>query len=157
MDDAERKAKMEEMLEEERAKGQYGWWWLSFAEPRPPEGRGFLGAVLVQANGFGSAVIKAGLQHLNPGGEERVKSVVTLFERACDRSVKVGEALAKLNIDERLMRIEEAKVAFVIAAIEAALEDAGIDVEHRERVRIAIDGRLRGPVRASVAATSHPA
>ncbi len=69
MDDAERKAKMEEMLEEERAKGQYGWWWLSFAEPRPPEGRGFLGAVLVQANGFGSAVIKAGLQHLNPGGE----------------------------------------------------------------------------------------
>lgn len=69
MDDAEGKAKMEEMLEEERAEGQYGWWWLSFAEASPPKGRGFLGACLVQANGFGSAVVAAGLQHLNPGGE----------------------------------------------------------------------------------------
>lgn len=71
--------------------------------------------------------------------EEKVRATVTLFERASDRALKAYEALAKLNIDERLMRIEEAKAAFIIRAVEAALEEAGLDISQREQVRLALD------------------
>lgn len=75
-------------------------------------------------------------------GVERIRGKVTIFERVCDRLEKSLEALAKLNIDERLTRIEAAKVQFLITALEAALEDAGFDVTDRERARIAIVRQL---------------
>ncbi len=73
---------------------------------------------------------------------ERVRGKVQIFERVSDRLEKSLEALARLNIDERLTRIEAAKVQFIITALEAALEDAGFDVTQRERARIAIVRQL---------------
>lgn len=69
---------------------------------------------------------------------ERVRAKVTIFERVADRTERSLTALAKLNIDERLCRIETAKAAYVISALEAAMEAAGCDVTQRERARIAL-------------------
>lgn len=45
------------------------WWYLSFAEDKPPNGRGFLGGVFIKARGFMSAYTGASMVGLNPGGE----------------------------------------------------------------------------------------
>lgn len=97
------------------------------------------------------------LVYLDDAHRENVRAAVTLYERAVDRSVKALEALAKLNIDERLMRIEAAKVAFVVEAIEAALEDAGCDITTRERVRESIGRRLSGTAGRSLGPAPHQA
>lgn len=47
----------------------HGWWWLSFADGSLPVGTQFLGAVLIEANGFGFAVMATHLLGINPGGE----------------------------------------------------------------------------------------
>ncbi len=54
-----------ELLERE-SHGPLRWWWLSFADD---DKGGFLGAAIVQARGFTSAVQQAHLLHINPGGQ----------------------------------------------------------------------------------------
>lgn len=44
-------------------------WWLSFYDPKRPEGTRFLGAVIVQAYSFLEAVCRAHKLDINPGGE----------------------------------------------------------------------------------------
>lgn len=48
-----------------------GWYWLSFSEPRPPQGRGFLGVAIVAATSFPLAIETARFLSINPGGEVR--------------------------------------------------------------------------------------
>lgn len=45
------------------------WWYVSFAEDGPPRGRGFLGAVLIEAHGVITAAIEAHRRGINPGGQ----------------------------------------------------------------------------------------
>lgn len=45
------------------------WFYLSFAEAKPPYGRGFLGGFITKARGFASAIHKATILGYNPGGE----------------------------------------------------------------------------------------
>lgn len=45
------------------------WWWISFAGDDPPQGPGFLGAVLVSASSFIEAVTVACVLGINPGGQ----------------------------------------------------------------------------------------
>ncbi|MCP2336136.1 hypothetical protein [Actinomadura rupiterrae] len=55
-------------------------------------------------------------------GGEQLRAEIALFERAMDRCEKILTSIARLNIDERLAAIEEAKVAALIALIDYAVE-----------------------------------
>ena len=52
----------------ERADGQRSWWWLSFADGERPRGQQYLGAVIVEAEGFATAITYAHQRGVNPGG-----------------------------------------------------------------------------------------
>lgn len=63
---------MDEKIEEEMAgpdgkEGRY--WWLSFADGGKPRGQEFLGACVVRASGFVTAIIAAKKFGCYPGGE----------------------------------------------------------------------------------------
>lgn len=45
------------------------WWWLSFADPKKPDGNQFLGVACVEAFDFISACVEAWRLGINPGGE----------------------------------------------------------------------------------------
>ncbi len=51
------------MIDRER-KNPPGWWYLSFAEPG-----NWLGAIIVQGQGFATALDRANRLGINPGGE----------------------------------------------------------------------------------------
>ena len=59
-------------------------------------------------------------------GGEAIRGEIVLFERALDRCLSVLATIAKLNIDERLVRIAEGQRDMVLAAIEAGLAKAGV-------------------------------
>lgn len=70
-----------------------------------------------------------------PNGEQ-VRAELQLYGQAMDRTGRLVEALAKLNIDERLAAISERQSDTVIAAIEAALTAVGIrDTTLRQEAR----------------------
>lgn len=87
----------------------------------------------------------AELQALRYGGEggEQIRGELVLFERALDRCSTVLATIAKLDIDERLARIEEAKAALVLRAIEAALDAAGVAGEARVEAKRVAARQLR--------------
>lgn len=62
---------------------------------------------------------------------EQVRAEITVWERALDRSITALATLARLNIDERLARIEEQQAAMVRQAFAAGLEEIGVGVEQR--------------------------
>jgi len=62
---------------------------------------------------------------------EQVHAKVQVWERALDRSITALATLARLNIDERLARIEEQQAAMVRQAFAAGLEEIGIGPEQR--------------------------
>ncbi len=57
----------------------------------------------------------------------QIQAVVQLYERAMDRANTVLSSYARLKIDERLAAITEAQKTVIIRAIEAALEEAGLE------------------------------
>lgn len=74
------------------------------------------------------------------GGEE-LRAEVALYERAMDRTAKMLEGIAKLNIDERLSVIREQQVERILAAVEAALAHVGVtDIDQLNEAR-AVAGR----------------
>ena len=59
-------------------------------------------------------------------GGEAIRGEIVVFERAMDRCIVVLTAIAKLNIDERLVRIAEGQKTMVIQAVDAGIAAAGI-------------------------------
>lgn len=59
-------------------------------------------------------------------GTEQLRAEVALFERALDRCASVLGLIAKLNIDERMARINERQAEAVIRAVDAAIAAAGV-------------------------------
>lgn len=57
---------------------------------------------------------------------EQLRAEVALYERAMDRLGKFLADFGRLNIDERLSKIEEAKADVILRAIDAALAYAGV-------------------------------
>lgn len=70
------------------------WWNLSFAELKPPHGRGFLGGVLTEADTLADAVSWTHVSGLNPGGS---------MAAVCFRSSMVDPAY----VDRLLDRAEQ--------------------------------------------------
>jgi hypothetical protein len=62
---------------------------------------------------------------------EQVRAEIQVWERALDRAITALATLARLNIDERLARIEEAQADMVRRAFAAGLEELGIGAEQR--------------------------
>lgn len=59
-------------------------------------------------------------------GGEAIRGEILLYERAMERLATVLATIAKLNIDERLVKIAEAQKDMILGAIEAALAKAGV-------------------------------
>ena len=66
--------------------------YLSFAEPKPPHGRGFLGACIVRAYGILTAVDRAWNLGINPGGEVLCMPVSHCNPELLDRLLTRKEA-----------------------------------------------------------------
>lgn len=79
------------------------------------------------------------LRYENEAGGEQLRAEVALWERALDRCERFLTAMARLNIDERLARISEARAEVIIAVFTAALERAGIEGEQLDLVLTAAD------------------
>ena len=74
---------------------------------------------------------------------EQVHAKVLVWERSLDRAITVLAQLARLNIDERLARIEEQQAAMVRKAFAAGLEELGIGAEQRAEAAKVFARQLR--------------
>ena len=74
---------------------------------------------------------------------EQVRAEIVVWERALDRAITVLAALARLGIDERLARIEEAQALMVRKAFAAGLEEIGIGPEQRAVAASVVAKHLR--------------
>lgn len=66
-----------------------------------------------------------GIRYRGTAGEQ-IRGEVQLYERAMDRLGRMLVDIGRLNIDERLAKIEQRQVEAVVAAIEAGLSAAGV-------------------------------
>ena len=74
---------------------------------------------------------------------EQLRAEVSVVERAMDRCAHILVAIAKLNLDERLVRLEESKAALVEQLILDVFTDLKLtDAQIREG-RISVGRRLR--------------
>lgn len=96
MNDQELRDRADRLMKDELVHGSYGPWWLSFADPSKPDGHGFLGAAIVRAPGFLSAVTFARMLGINPGGEVQGTDLqgVEIDAAHCNRLLSREEAEA---------------------------------------------------------------
>jgi hypothetical protein len=66
---------------------------------------------------------------------EQIRSEITLYERAIDRATKTLERIARLGIEDRLMRIAERQAAIVETAIVRTLQDLDLPIELQAKAR----------------------
>jgi len=74
---------------------------------------------------------------------EQIDGRVIVFERAMDRAGKFLADLARLGIDERMAKLNEAQARLVNEVIRGVLADLNLSAELREAARPAIARRLR--------------
>jgi len=73
----------------------------------------------------------------------QLKADVILFERALDRSAKIGEALVRLNLEERRQALDERTAAALVAVVRTILEDLQLSSEQQAAAKKAVPRRLR--------------
>lgn len=83
------------------------------------------------------------VRYESKAGGEQLRAEMALYERAMDRCVNLLAGIAKLNIDERLAKIEEAKILIIITAIDTALNRAGITGDQAATMRREIANELK--------------
>jgi hypothetical protein len=76
-------------------------------------------------------------------GQEQLRSELLLWERALDRCLATLTALARLDIDARLVAIEEAKAVLLAEAVREALDKAGATAEQQSAAKEHVVLRLR--------------
>lgn len=77
------------------------------------------------------------------GRSEQIRGEVQLYERSMVDLGRLLVAIGRLNIDDRMVKIEERKAEIVVKAIEAGLHAAGIDQSLWERARAAAGAEIR--------------
>lgn len=72
------------------------------------------------------------------GSGEQLRSEVALFERALDRAERFAHDLAKLNISEREVRVDEAKVILIAEILGRVLANStlGLDPGRQAEARL---------------------
>lgn len=68
-------------------------------------------------------------------GAEQLRGELALWERALDRCVAVLSAMARLDIDTRLARIEEAKAVLLAQVVREALAASGASIEQQQAAK----------------------
>lgn len=76
-------------------------------------------------------------------GAEQLRSEVALWERALDRCERILSAIARLKIDDRLVKVEEAQIEMVLAALDAGLIAVDVDPARRATAKLAAARHLR--------------
>jgi len=76
-------------------------------------------------------------------GAEQLRSEVALWERALDRCERFCTSMARLRIDDRLAKVEEAQIELVLAALDAGLVAADVDPSRRVEAKAAAARHLR--------------
>lgn len=76
------------------------------------------------------------------GSGEQIRGELQAYQAALRDTVNVLAVMARLDIDGRLVRVEEAKAVLLIEAVNGALGDAGVSGELAQRIRDAIADRL---------------
>lgn len=90
------------------------------------------------------------LEHLRYSSEgedgqrtEHIRGEVILFQNALKDLGHLLVAIARLNIDDRLARIEERELDMVVRAVDAGLIEAGVKPHDMDRVRSKVGAVLR--------------
>lgn len=82
------------------------------------------------------------LRYSTDGGEQ-IRGEIQLFERALDRCNAILLGIAKLNLDERIVRVSEAHVSAILNTFRAGMRDAKVGPEQERQVILAVAGYLR--------------
>jgi hypothetical protein len=86
---------------------------------------------------------RGGIRYKGTAGEQ-IRGEVVLYERAIDRFGKLLVDIGRLNIDERLARINEMQIEAFIGALEAGLNAAGVrDPQQRAQAKTVAARHLR--------------
>ncbi|TDP78321.1 hypothetical protein DEU31_1772 [Brachybacterium sp. AG952] len=80
---------------------------------------------------------------MNGIGSEQVRADVALFERAMDRTAKVLELIARLDLDTRMTQISAQQGEQVARALRAGMDAAGLSTGQREAAEAAMVAELR--------------
>lgn len=73
---------------------------------------------------------------------EQARTELLAYERALDRAEKFCHNLAKLDLAERMVKVETAQVALTAAALDGALAAAGITGEQKRAILADLARRL---------------
>jgi hypothetical protein len=76
-------------------------------------------------------------------GAEQLRAEVVVMERAMDRCGRLLVDLAKLNIEERLVKISEGQADLIEKALKAALAEMGLDLDEQDRAARSVARHLR--------------
>jgi hypothetical protein len=74
---------------------------------------------------------------------EQLRAEIGLYERALDRTARVLVDLAKLNLEERLVKITEQQGALIADVIRRILDGIGLTDEQQQRAPRIISRELR--------------
>jgi hypothetical protein len=83
------------------------------------------------------------IRYQDARGAEQLRSEVALWERALDRCERFCTSMARLRIDDRLAKVEEAQVELVLAALDAGLIAVNVDPSRRAEAKAAAARHLR--------------
>lgn len=82
-------------------------------------------------------------------GSEQLRSEVALWERALDRCERFCTSMARLKIDDRLAKVEEAQIELVLAALDAGLVAINVGHDQRIEAKVAAARHLRAAENAA--------
>lgn len=69
-------------------------------------------------------------------GGEQLRAEIALYERALDRSARVLADIARLDLDERLVRLNEAQARIITAVLLASAGELGLDLTEPRVVEV---------------------
>ena len=101
------------------------------------------GQVVAWKDGLADRVNELHSIRYSTDGGEQLRAEVALFERALDRCERFLTAMARLNIDERLARIEQQQADLVTYAVTVTLEELGLPTEQQAEARRGVARHLR--------------
>lgn len=93
--------------------------------------------------------LKDNIRYTDARGSEQLRSEVALWERALDRCERFCTSMAKLRIDDRLARVEEAQVELLLAALDAGLIAVDVEPGRRSEAKAAAARHLRSAEKAA--------
>jgi hypothetical protein len=83
------------------------------------------------------------LETYDATGAEEVRAIIRLYERAVDRSQRLLVEMSRLDLDARLVRLDELQADLMFTAVIAVLNELGLDREQVSKARELLGAKLR--------------